>query len=153
MTREVPLAELPGMVGRELGNSSWVAVTQQRINEFAEATGDYQWMHVDVPRATRERGGTIAHGLLILSLLPLMGDELMRVTGYTHGFSYGYEHVRFSNQVRAGARVRLRQSVSGVERRKDGLLVRVSCVIEIEGDARPALVAENLSIYYGDIPA
>jgi acyl dehydratase len=150
VTREVALTELTGMAGRELGVSSWVSVTQQRINEFAEATGDHQWMHVDVPRANRERGGTIAHGLLILSLLPLMSDELMRVTGYTHGFSYGYDHVRFSNQVRAGARIRLRQSVLGVEPRKEGLLVKVSCVVEVENDARPALVAENLSIYYGN---
>jgi acyl dehydratase len=149
VSREVALTELAGLVGRELGVSSWTAVTQQRINAFADATGDHQWMHVDVPRASRERGGTIAHGLLILSLLPLLGDELMRVAGYTHGFSYGYDHVRFSNQVRADARIRLRQTVSSVEPRKDGLLVRVSCVVEIENDARPALVAEHLSIYYG----
>jgi acyl dehydratase len=153
VTREVALTDIAGMVGRELGVSDWVSVTQQRINEFAEATGDHQWMHVDVARANRERGGTIAHGLLILSLLPLMSDELMRVTGYTHGFSYGYDHVRFSNQVRAGARIRLRQSVLGVEPRKEGLLVKVSCVVEVENDTRPALVAENLSIYYGNTVA
>jgi len=149
MTWEVALAELEGLAGRELGVSSWVSVTQQRIDAFADATGDHQWMHVDMPRATRERGGTIAHGLLILSLLPSLSDELMRVTGYSHGFSYGYDRLRFTNQVRAGTRIRLRQTVSSVEPRKAGLLVRVSCVVELENDVRPALIAEHLSIYYG----
>ena len=149
MTREVALGELHELAGQDLGVSAWVEVTQERINEFAEATGDHQWMHVDVPRAERERGGTIAHGLLILSLLPLLSDELMRVTGYTHGFSYGYDHVRFSSPVKTGSRIRLRQKISSVEPRKEGLLVKVSCVMEIENQERPALVAENLSVYYG----
>jgi acyl dehydratase len=149
VTREVALGELQALAGQDLGVSAWVEVTQERINEFAEATGDHQWMHVDVPRAERERGGTIAHGLLILSLLPLLSDELMRVTGYSHGYSYGYDHVRFSNPVKTGSRIRLRQKILSVEPRKEGLLVKVSCVMEIENQERPALVAENLSVYYG----
>lgn len=153
MRRELTLAQIAGMVGADLGASDWIEVTQERINAFADATGDHQWMHVDVPRAIRERGGTIAHGLLILSLLPMLSDDLMRVTGYTHGFSYGYDRVRFSNPVRAGVRLRLRQSITGVESKQDGLLVRVSCVIDIENDPKPALVAENLSIYYGRLDA
>ena len=81
MRRELTLAQISGMVGADLGASDWIEVTQERINAFADATGDHQWMHVDVPRANRERGGTIAHGLLILSLLPMLSDDLMRVTG------------------------------------------------------------------------
>jgi acyl dehydratase len=153
MRRELTLAQISGMVGADLGASDWIEVTQERINAFADATGDHQWMHVDVPRANRERGGTIAHGLLILSLLPMLSDDLMRVTGYTHGFSYGYDHVRFSNPVRAGVRLRLRQSITGVEPKQDGLIVRVSCMIEIENDPKPALIAENLSLYYGRLDA
>jgi acyl dehydratase len=148
MTRDVALEELNLLVGRDLGASAWIEVTQQRINEFAQATGDYQWMHTDIPRAMRERGGTIAHGLLILSLLPLLSDELLRVTGCSHGFSYGYDHVRFSNPVRSGSRIRLHQKLLSIEPKKDGLLVKVSCMMEIENEPRPALVAENLSIYY-----
>ncbi len=153
MRRELTLAQISGMVGADLGASDWIEVTQERINAFADATGDHQWMHVDVPRANREQGGTIAHGLLILSLLPMLSDDLMRVTGYTHGFSYGYDRVRFSNPVRAGVRLRLRQSITGVEPKQDGLIVRISCMIEIENDPKPALVAENLSLYYGRLDA
>jgi acyl dehydratase len=153
MRRELTLAQISGMVGADLGASDWIEVTQERINAFADATGDHQWMHVDVPRANREKGGTIAHGLLILSLLPMLSDDLMRVTGYTHGFSYGYDRVRFSNPVRAGVRLRLRQSITGVEPKQDGLIVRISCMIEIENDPKPALVAENLSLYYGRLDA
>jgi len=153
MRRELTLAQISGMVGADLGASDWIEVTQERINAFADATGDHQWMHVDVARANREQGGTIAHGLLILSLLPMLSDDLMRVTGYTHGFSYGYDRVRFSNPVRAGVRLRLRQSITGVEPKQDGLIVKISCTIEIENDPKPALVAENLSVYYGRLDA
>lgn len=153
MRRELTLAQIAGMVGADLGASDWIEITQERINAFADATGDHQWMHVDVPRANREQGGTIAHGLLILSLLPMLSDDLMRVTGYSHGFSYGYDRVRFSNPVRAGVRLRLRQSITGVEPKPDGLIVRISCMIEIENDPKPALVAENLSLYYGRLDA
>ena len=85
----VEIKDLPGLVGQEVGVSDWVEISQERVNQFAEATGDHQWIHVDVERATREMGGPIAHGFLTLSLLPMLGAEVLRVEGTTRGINYG----------------------------------------------------------------
>jgi len=146
--RSLPLAELAAHVGEELGTSHWFQISQQQIDQFAAVTGDHQWMHVDVERATRERGGTIAHGLLVACLLPMLGEELAQVTGYAGGYSYGFDRLRFTHPVRPGQRVRLRQSLSAVVPKNGGQLVTLNCVIEIEGEARPALVADYLAWYY-----
>lgn len=147
-TRDISLSSLAGLVGQELGVSPWMEVSQQLIEQFADVTGDHHWMHVDVQRATRELGGPIAHGLLTLCLLPKLGNEIARVAGYRRGFSYGFEGVRFVRPVAAGSRIRLRQNLQGVERKGEGQLVRISCVIEVEGSDKPALVADHLSVYY-----
>ena len=142
------MADLGRFVGKELGVSGWLTVDQGRINEFARATGDHQWIHVDVDRATREMGGPIAHGYLTLSLIPHLSAGLLPVKGVTRGINYGSDKVRFTNMVRVGKRVRLRQRLLGVEPKSGGIQLRSQCTVEIEGEDRPACVAETLSLIF-----
>jgi acyl dehydratase len=139
-------------VGRELGPSEWVTVEQAMIDRFAEATGDHQWIHVDVERARRELPGgtTIAHGLLTLSLVPRMAQTLLTVTDRKRGVNYGSNKVRFTSPVPAGARIRLRQRLVNAEDVADGgVRITSAMTVEIEGQERPALVAETMSVQYG----
>jgi len=145
----VTFADLPGLVGTEVGVSDWLEITQDRVNLFADATGDHQWIHVDVERATREIGGPIAHGYLTLSLIPHLSAGMLPVKGVTRGINYGSDKVRFTNMVRVGKRVRLRQKLIGVEPKAGGVQVKNLCTIEIEGEERPACVAETMSVLYG----
>ena len=145
----VDFADLPGLVGTEVGVSDWLQVTQERVNLFADATGDHQWIHVDVERATREIGGPIAHGYLTLSLIPHLSAGMLPVKGVTRGINYGSDKVRFTNMVRVGKRVRLRQKLIGVEPKGGGVQIKNLCTIEIEGEERPACVAETMSVLYG----
>jgi acyl dehydratase len=145
----VELKDLADLVGQEVGVSDWVEISQDRVNLFAEATGDHQWIHVDVERATREIGGPIAHGYLTLSLIPFLSAGLLPVTGVTRGINYGSDKVRFTNMVRIGKRVRLRQTLIGVEPRAGGVQIKNQCTIEIEGESRPACVAETISVLFG----
>lgn len=147
--REVPLADVPGLVGQEIGVSDWLDITQDRVNRFADATGDHQWIHVDVERATKEIGGPIAHGYLTLSLIPFLGAKLMRINGVTRGINYGSDKVRFTNMVRVGKRVRMRQKLLSAEPKSGGIQLKNECTIEIEGEDRPACVAETISVVYG----
>ena len=145
----VEIKDLAGLVGTEVGVSDWVLIDQARVNMFAEATGDHQWIHVDVERATREIGGPIAHGYLTLSLIPFLGQGMLPVKGVTRGINYGSDKVRFTNMVRVGKRVRLRQKLIGVEPKAGGLQIKNECTIEIEGEEKPACIAETISIVYG----
>jgi acyl dehydratase len=147
--REVAYSDLQGLVGQEIGVSDWILVDQKRVNTFADATGDHQWIHVDVERATREMGGPIAHGYLTLSLIPFLGAGILRVTGVSRGINYGSEKVRFTNMVRVGKRVRMRQKMISCQPKAGGLQMINECTIEIEGEDRPACVAETISILYG----
>jgi acyl dehydratase len=140
--------DLAGLVGKEVGVSEWVQVTQERVNQFAEATGDHQWIHVDIERATREIGGPIAHGFLVLSLIPMLAANLLSVKGVSRSINYGLDKVRFVSMVRVGASVRLRRRVTGVEPKAGGTLVRNEMTIEIKGETKPACVAETLGIVY-----
>ena len=148
--RDIALGELPALVGQELGVSDWTLIDQDRVNRFADATGDHQWIHVDVDRATAEIGGPIAHGYLTLSLIPMLAQQVLTVTGIKRGINYGCNRVRFTNMVRVGARVRLRQSLLSCDKRAGGLQVVFECTIEVEGEARPACIAETVAIFYGD---
>jgi acyl dehydratase len=141
--KEVDIKDLGTLVGQEIGVSDWVEITQERVNQFAEATGDHQWIHVDVERATKEIGGPIAHGYLTLSLIPFLGAGLLRVTGVTRGINYG------SDMVRVGKRVRMRQKLLAAEPKSGGIQMKNECTIEIEGEDRPACVAETISVIYG----
>jgi acyl dehydratase len=138
-------------VGNELGPSEWLTVTQEMIDKFADATGDHQWIHVDVERAKKELPGgkTIAHGYLTLSLLPQLAPTLMKVEKRRRGVNYGSNRVRFTAPVPAGGRVRLRQKLLKVEPVDDnGFRVTSEMTMEVEGNSRPAMVAETLGIIY-----
>jgi acyl dehydratase len=139
-------------VGEELGPSEWLTVTQEMIDKFADATGDHQWIHVDVERAKKEMPGgkTIAHGYLTLSLLPRLAPTLMKIEKRRRGLNYGSNRVRFTAPVPAGARVRLRQKLVKVEPVEDnGFRITSEMTMEVEGNTRPAMVAETLGIVYG----
>ena len=139
-------------VGTELGPSEWLTVTQEMIDKFADATGDHQWIHVDVERAKKEMPGgkTIAHGYLTLSLLPQLAPTLMKIEKRRRGLNYGSNRVRFTAPVPAGARVRLRQKLVKVEPVEDnGFRVTSEMTMEVEGNPRPAMVAETLGVVYG----
>ena len=152
LTVEKP-AELAQHVGRELGPSDWMTMDQATIDKFAAATGDHQWIHVDVERAKKEMPGgkTIAHGYLTLSLVPRLAQTLVKVTARKRGLNYGSNKVRFTNAVPAGARIRLRSyKLKNVEPMDgNGFRVTSEATVEIEGQERPALVAEIISIQYG----
>jgi acyl dehydratase len=146
------MATAPQFVGRELGASDWVAVVQDRIDAFAACTGDRQWIHVDVERARRESpfGGPIAHGYLSLSLVAAMVMELGVIPpDAATGLNCGLDKVRFIAPVRAGARVRTRASLLAAEAQSGGVLLKLKCTLEIEGEAKPALVAELLCLLIG----
>ncbi len=149
MGKQVAYADVASLVGQEVGVSDWVEITQERVNQFAQATGDHQWIHVDVERANREIGGPIAHGYLTLSLIPFLGAGLLNVTGVTRGINYGCNKVRFTNMVRVGKKLRMRQKLLAAEAKSGGIQLTNECTIEIEGEERPACVAETLSVIYG----
>jgi acyl dehydratase len=139
-------------VGETLGPSEWLTVTQEMIDKFADATGDHQWIHVDVERAKKEMPGgkTIAHGYLTLSLLPRLAPTLMKVEKRRRGLNYGSNRVRFTAPVPAGARIRLKQKLVKVEPVEgNGFRVTSEMTMEVEGNTRPAMVAETLSVVYG----
>ena len=151
MSTTTTMAELPGLVGTELGTSEWYEVTQEHVNLFADATGDHQWIHVDPERATRESpfGGPIAHGYLTLSLLvPLFGGVLQG-SDTVMGVNYGLNKVRFPSPVPVGAKVRLTATLSGIEDIAGGKQLTFSCVIEREGGDKPVCIAEPVYRYYG----
>ena len=147
---ETPEA-LRALIGQELGVSDWLEVTQDLIDRFAEVTGDHQWIHVDVERAKREMPGgkTIAHGYLLLSLLPKLGAGIYKPSWPTRSINYGSDKVRIVNPVKAGARVRLRQSLVAVEDGAPGAhRITVRQTLEIEGEAKPAMIADTIRMSF-----
>lgn len=147
--RIIDFADLESLEGQEVGTSDWHVIDQDRVNLFADATGDHQWIHVDVERATKELGAPIAHGFLTLSLLPMLGAEVLRVQGTTRGINYGSDKVRFTGMVPVGSRVRLKQKCLAVREKAGGKQTTMECTVEVEGQDRPALVAETLTVLYG----
>jgi len=148
--KRVTFEDLPGLAGQEVGVSDWVEIDQDRINRFADATGDHQWIHVDVERAkTQMPGGkTIAHGYLTLSLIPWLTGGMLRIDGVTRGINYGSNKVRFTNMVPVGSRVRARQKLLAAEPKAGGMQLTNEVTIEIDGQQRPACVAETISLIY-----
>jgi len=143
--------ELKSLVGQELGVSDWIELSQDRINKFADATGDHQWIHIDVERATKELPGgtTIAHGFLTLSLLPQINGEIYKLEGVKHSLNYGTDRVRFTSPVPAGSKVRGRYRLKSVaDVKNNGLKVIGETTIEIDGEERPACIAESIGIIY-----
>jgi len=136
--------QLPSLVGTELGRSAWREIPQALIDDFAAVNGDDQWIHVDTVRAAQERGGTIAHAFLVLSLMSAMTREIARYEGVKHGFNYGFDQLRFTSPVPSGARIRLIENLVSAEPRPTGLLIRRNCVVEVENQDRPAVVGDWL---------
>jgi acyl dehydratase len=141
------LDELRGATGTHLGWTDWLEVDQERVNLFADATGDHQWIHVDVERAKAESpfGGPIAHGFLTLALSNLFLPQLLEVRGASAGVNYGTGKVRFPAPVPVGSRVRGGAEVTAVEEITGGLQTTITITIEVEGSAKPACVIESLS--------
>lgn len=146
----VKFAELENYVGQEIGHSEWVTIDQDRVNKFADATGDHQWIHIDVERAKRElpTQGTIAHGYLTLSLIPWLGAQIMRIEGVSRGINYGSNKVRFTNMVPVGAKVRAKLKMLNVEAKAGGKQLTSEYTIEIQGQDRPACVAETIGLVF-----
>lgn len=138
--------DLQALIGKELGPTEWHDVTQERVNAFADATGDHQWIHVDPERAAAtDLGGTIAHGLYSLSITPALSAQLLAFGGFAHSLNYGYGKVRFPAPVPVGSRVRLRATITSAEKLPGGIQVTMSQVIEREGSDKPVMVAESLA--------
>jgi acyl dehydratase len=144
------IQDLLGAAGRELGTTDWITVTQDRINQFADATEDHQWIHVDVECAKRELpiGTTIAHGYLLISLMPKLLDTFVEFQGLKRVINYGLNEVRFKNMVPAGKRVRMRGKLKSARQRAGGLQVILENTLEIEGETKPACTSETLVLYF-----
>ncbi|GAB6388380.1 MaoC family dehydratase [Stutzerimonas marianensis] len=146
---QVPAAQLKDYIGKELGRSEWFTVDQTRVDQFAECTGDHQFIHVDPEKAAQTPfGGTIAHGFLSLSLMPmLMGDLLVTPEGTRMGVNYGLDSLRFIQPVRVGSRVRLAVTLLDAYEKNPGQwLLKARAVMEIEGVEKPAYIAETLAL-------
>jgi len=145
----IPVAEVPAWVGRDLGVTDWIVVDQDRIDQFARATGDHQWIHVDPVRAAAgPYGATIAHGYLTLSLVNMFLPQLLSISDAGRGVNYGIDRARFPAVVRAGSRVRGRGSVVAAEPSGGGVHVVVRVTIEVEGTDRPACVVDTINRFY-----
>ncbi|MGW5265878.1 MaoC family dehydratase [Microbispora sp. NPDC004025] len=144
------LDEIRALAGKDLGHSGWLEITQERVNTFADATGDHQWIHVDPDKAKDGPfGGTIAHGYLTLSLLIPMFTELLDIQGVKMSINYGLEKVRFPSPVKVGARIRLAAAVVSVEDVPgDGVQMHLDFTVEIDGAAKPACVARAIYRHY-----
>ncbi|MER7899676.1 MaoC family dehydratase [Streptomyces sp. NPDC096046] len=141
--------DLKSAVGEQLGYTDWLEIDQKRIDLFAEATGDHQWIHVDPEKAAAGPfGTTIAHGYLTLSLLPLFGPQLIAVEGVKMGVNYGMNKVRFPAPVPVGSRLRATAAISAVEEVSGGVQVAVAFSVEREGGDKPVCVAESVARYY-----
>jgi acyl dehydratase len=144
------LDEFVAAEGTELGPTDWLEVTQGRVNLFADATDDHQWIHVDPERAANGPfGGTIAHGLLTLSLLPHFTRQLYTVDNVAMAINYGYNKVRFITPVRVGAKIRARAQIAKVDQLDGAVQATVATTVEIDGSEKPAAVAESIARFIG----
>ena len=153
MTHTCDYKDLHTLINKELPPTKWIVVDQALIDSFADATGDHQWIHVDVDRANREIGGTIAHGFLTLSLMPIMSQEALHVTGVSRGLNYGCNKLRFTGVVPAGSKVRMRTTVTNIEEKNGGRLITRNCIVEVQGPDgkihdKPAYIAEWLGLVF-----
>ena len=153
MTRIITsIDDAKALEGQEVGLSDWAVIDQNRIDQFAEATTDYQWIHVDTERAARElpEGKTIAHGYLTLALIPALTGDFIEVKNLTRAINFGLNKVRFYTPLLTGSRVRARVTVRQARRRAGALLLTSEVRIEIEDERKPACVAETLGMYFFD---
>jgi acyl dehydratase len=149
VARPSSVAELRALEGTELGPTAWVEIGQDKIDAFADVTGDHQWIHVDPERAAASPiGSTIAHGLLTLSLAPAFMEELMSFEGFAHALNYGYDKVRFPAPVPVGSRLRMRATIAEVSEVPGGAQVTTTQTVEREGGDKPVLVAQSVARFY-----
>jgi len=149
MKLALTIGELDSRVGQEVAVSPWVEIRQDRVDEFAKATGDFQWIHVDQDRARQSPfGGTIAHGFLTLSLLPMLTEAAFTVTDRTMGINYGLNKVRFTSPVLVGSKIRARFTLVRLDKLDRGVQTTWSVVVEREGGDKPVMVAETISRHY-----
>jgi acyl dehydratase len=149
MTLTLTIADLDGRVGQEVAASPWVEVTQDRIDQFAAATGDFQWIHIDRERAGQSPfGTTIAHGFLTLSMLPMLTEQAFAISDRTMGINYGLNRVRFTSPVPSGSRIRARFTLTKVEPIDGGVQTTWTTVVEREGGDKPVMIAETVSRHY-----
>jgi acyl dehydratase len=142
--------DIKARVGQELGVSDWLEVTQEDIDKFADATGDHQWIHVDVEKASQTPfGGTIAHGYYTLSLAPRFSYELYTIENVAFALNYGANKVRFPSPLKVGSKVRMRAMLSNVEDVAGGVQITTTCTFETEGGEKPVCVAETLTRVFG----
>lgn len=143
MTTILSRETLPGLVGQSIGPGDWTEVTQERINQFAEASGDHQWIHVDVERAKEGPfGKTIAHGLLTLSMIAALNQGLFKFEGFKMGVNYGYEKVRFPSPVPVGSRLRVTAKILDFAPAGSTFQTIIEFTVEVEGGAKPACIAQ-----------
>jgi acyl dehydratase len=140
--RVVHVNDLPALAGQDLGISDWVMVDQPLIDRFADLSGDHQWIHVDVERANRELGGTIAHGFLTLSLMSSMMHNIVEIAGYARSINYGFNKLRFTGAVPAGSRIRMHVKLVSVTPSDGRITLLRECHVEVEGEEKPAVYAE-----------
>ncbi|WP_077529717.1 MaoC family dehydratase [Vreelandella utahensis] len=148
--KDIPLEALHDHVGTLIGHSAWKTVSQEMIQAFADATGDHQWIHIDIERARRETywQSTVAHGFLTVSLIPVLNQSVLRVTGVSASINYGLNKLRFPEAVRAGSAIRSEVTLDDVTAVDDQrTLATFTTRIEIQGEDKPACVAENLAMY------
>jgi len=146
MLKVATVEELAARAGTLLGHSDWLTIDQRMVDAFAGLTGDTHWIHVDTDRAAREMPGgrTIAHGLLLLGLIPDMQKQVYQVRQRGIGLNYGYDRIRFVSQVPVGSRVRLALTLESIEPHAQGTRVITTAAIEVDGSTKPALVAQNI---------
>ena len=141
------LAQIEAAIGTHIGYSEWMEITQERVDAFADATGDHQWIHVDPARAADgPYGTTIAHGYLTLSLLPVLGAEILDIRRFSMMINYGLEKVRFPAAVPVGSRIRAGIELASLQRKSSGIQLNSVVTVEIDGGDRPALVAETVRL-------
>ena len=150
MKRIESIEDAKALEGVEVGLSDWVVIDQHRIDQFAEATGDYQWIHVDTERAAKEmpNGHTIAHGYLTLSLIPALTANFVEVANLARAINFGLNKMRFYTPVPVGSKLRARATVLQARRRAGALLLTSEIRLEVEGERKPACVAETLGMYF-----
>jgi acyl dehydratase len=149
MTTTLTISDIEGTAERDLGVSDWHTVEQSHVDQFAEATGDHQWIHVDPEMAKQGPfGTTVAHGYLSLSLLPMLMSQVLSVSDARMGLNYGTDRIRFTNPVPVGSRVRLKAKLITGQRKGEGVLYKVGVEIEIDGQDKPAMVGEVLYLVF-----
>ena len=144
--RVVNVNDLPKLAGEPLGTSKWFLVDQPLIDRYAELSGDHQWIHIDVARAQREIGGTIAHGFLTVMLMSAMMHDIIEIAGYARSLNYGFNKLRFTGVVPAGSRIRMHARLLSVEPTQNRVMLTRECTIEVEGEEKPALYAEWVTL-------